>query len=71
MHNNNDMQQGITVSEIASIVLVFVICWLTEYLWLSTLECITIGGYYQHACQCIALTLKLLHCCLPIRTFQY
>ena len=28
MRNNNEMQQRITVSEIASVMLVFVICWL-------------------------------------------
>ena len=33
MCNNNDMQQRITVSEIASVVIVFVICWLLN-IWI-------------------------------------
>ena len=60
------MQLRITLSEIASVVIV---CYMlaTEYLNSAS----PMAAYYQHACQRFTLTLKLLLYRIPIQAFQY
>ena len=59
MQNNNDMQQKITVRETASVVLVFVICWLLNIYGCLLASVSTLAVYYQHARQCFALVFEL------------
>ena len=55
MHSNTDI---LTVSEIPSVVLVFIIILATD-LWMSNCECITVGGLLSIHVQHFTLTFEL------------
>ena len=60
------------LSEIASVVIVFVIRWLLDIYGCLLVSASPLAAYYQHACQHFAVTLKLLlYRVPPMQAFQY
>ena len=58
-----------TVSEITSVVIVFVICWLLNIYGCLLVSALPSVACYQYAYQCFALTLNLLLYCVPNELF--